>query len=153
MKKLLIIDHAPSTNTQKMRDAVLTGVAKQNLENLHFRYLSPLQAQPQDVLECDAIILGTTENLGYMSGALKDFFDRIYYPCLESKQGLPFSYYIRAGHDGTGSHLAIQKICNGLKWKQIQPEVICRGSWRDDFLDDCINLGENIACGLDFGIY
>ncbi|NQZ31542.1 MAG: flavodoxin family protein [Oceanospirillaceae bacterium] len=153
MKKLLVIAHAPSDNTIKLRDAILAGITKQPLENIHYQCLPPLQATPEDVLSCDAIILGTTENLGYMSGALKDFFDRIYYPCLERKQGLPFSYYIRAGHDGTGTNLAIQNICNGLKWKQIQPEVICRGSWRDDFLDDCTNLGENIACGLDFGIY
>ena len=153
MKKLLVVAHAPSYNTRNMLEALVAGVNKQPLENIQCQWLSPFDADPEDVLNCDAIILGTTENLGYMSGALKDFFDRIYYPCLETKQGLPFSYYIRAGHDGTGTNIAIKNICNGLKWKQIQPELICRGPWQEIFLDNYSNLGENIACGLDFGIY
>jgi len=153
MKKILIVAHAPSPNTQLMLCSLLAGIDKNDLPNISYQHINPLQAQPSDVLACDAIILGTTENLGYMSGALKDFFDRIYYPCLETKQGLPFCYYIRAGHDGTGTKIAIDNICNGLKWKKIQPEIICRGEWRDAFLDECRNIGENIACGLDFGIY
>lgn len=153
MKQLLIVAHAPSPNTHKLADQVLQGALGAKLENTQVRWVTPLKATAEDVLSCDAIILGTTENLGYMSGALKDFFDRIYYPCLEEKQGLPFSYYIRARHDGTGTQRAIQGICNGLKWKQIQPEVICKGEWQNDFLTKCNNLGENIACGLDFGIY
>jgi multimeric flavodoxin WrbA len=153
MKNLLIVAHAPSPNTQKMAEQIVAGGNKHQLDNLKIIWIPPLQATATDVLNCDAIILGTTENLGYMSGALKDFFDRIYYPCLEKKQGLPFSYYIRAGHDGTGTNIAIQSICKGLKWKQVQPEIICRGQWHENFLVECNNLGENIACGLDFGIY
>lgn len=153
MKTLLIVAHAPSENTRKLVEATLAGAQQEPSDNLQVSWVPPLQASAQDVLNCDAIILGTTENLGYISGALKDFFDRIYYPCLEQKQGLPFSFYIRAGHDGTGSQRAIQSICNGLKWKQVQPEVICRGQWQDNFVTNCKNLGESIACGLDFGIY
>lgn len=153
MKQLLIVAHAPSANTLELAEQVLQGALSAQLENTQTRWITPFQATVEDVLGCDAIILGTTENLGYMSGALKDFFDRIYYPCLEQKQGLPFSYFIRAGHDGTGTQRAIQSICNGLKWKQVQPEVLCRGEWQDDFLTNCNNLGESIACGLDFGIY
>lgn len=153
MKQLLIVAHAPSPNTTLMAEQVLQGALDAQLENTKVNWIPPLQATAGDVLNCDGIILGTTENLGYMSGALKDFFDRIYYPCLEQKQGLPFSYYIRAGHDGTGTHRAIQSICKGLKWKQVQPEVICKGEWNTEFLSKCNNLGESVACGLDFGIY
>uniref|UniRef100_UPI003569BB32 flavodoxin family protein n=1 Tax=Neptunomonas sp. TaxID=1971898 RepID=UPI003569BB32 len=100
MKTLLIVAHAPSENTRLMAEAVLKGAQHPDIEQVHARWVPPLEATPEDVLACDAIIMGTTENLAYMSGALKDFFDRCYYPCLEAKQGLPCALYVRAGNDG-----------------------------------------------------
>lgn len=73
-KKLLVVAHAPSANTLKLRDAIEQGAKHPDIENVDVTVLPPLEAGPDDVLACDAIILGTTENLGYMSGALKDFF-------------------------------------------------------------------------------
>lgn len=72
-KQLLIIAHAPSANTQQLRDAAFRGASHSDLEQVHCVVKAPLEAGPEDVLACDAILLGTTENLGYMSGALKDF--------------------------------------------------------------------------------
>src|SRR5690606_16866731 len=107
-KQLLVVAHAPSPNTQPLVDAVLAGARNPDVAGVAVRHLPPLQAGAEDVLAADAVILGTTENLGYMSGALKDFFDRIYYPCLEKTQGLPYALYIRAGHDGTGTRRAVE---------------------------------------------
>ncbi|MBW7472524.1 flavodoxin family protein [Marinobacter sp. F4218] len=151
-KKLLIVAHAPSPNTLKLREAVEKGARHADIENVEVTVLAPLDAGPEDVLACDAIILGTTENLGYMSGALKDFFDRSYYPCLERTQGLPFAYYIRAGHDGTGTHRAIESIATGLRWKRIQEPLICRGEYREEFSEQCQELGLYVAASLDAGL-
>src|SRR5215471_16570941 len=96
-KRLLLVAHAPSPNTAALRDAVIRGATSPDVSGIEFRFVAPLEARADDVLAAQAIILGTPENLGYMSGALKDFFDRIYYPCLELTQGMPYALYMRAG--------------------------------------------------------
>ncbi|RED44215.1 flavodoxin family protein [Aestuariispira insulae] len=151
-KTLLIVAHVPSTNTKALCDAVVQGAAHPDIENVSVVCKTPFEAGPEDVLAADAVILGTTENLGYMSGALKDFFDRTYYPVLEEKQGLAFALYIRAGHDGTGTRRAVESITTGLRWKAVCDPLVCRGEWADEFLDQCEELGMLVAVGLDAGI-
>ena len=152
-KQLLIVAHVPSSNTQSLLDAVVRGATHEDINGVAVRHLRPLEAGPEDVLSADGIILGTTENLGYMSGAMKDFFDRSYYPCLEKTQGLPYALYIRAGMDGTGTRIAIEKITTGLRWRAVQETLTCRGKWQDQFIDQCEELGMTIAAGLEAGIY
>lgn len=152
-KCLLVVAHAPSDNTRKLVDAVLRGAASPDIENVLPRWVAPLQASPDDVLQADAIILGTTENLGYMSGALKDFFDRCYYPVLEEKQGLPCALYIRAGMDGTGTRRAVESIVTGLRWNWARDPLVLRGEWQTRFVEDAEELGLYMAAGLDSGIF
>ncbi|WP_426416747.1 flavodoxin family protein [Aestuariirhabdus sp. LZHN29] len=150
-KQLLIVAHTPSPNTLSLAQAVRIG-AESEAPSVRVTLIPPLQATCEDVLAADAIILGTTENLGYMSGALKDFFDRIYYPCLELKQGLPYALYIRAGHDGTGTRRAVETITTGLRWRAVQEPLVCRGEFDPQFLEQCRELGMAMAVGLDTGI-
>ena len=152
-KKLLLIAHAPSDNTKRLRDAVVAGARSDDSLAVEVVALSPFDAGPDDVLSAGAIVLGTTENLGYMSGALKDFFDRCYYPCLEETQGLPYALYIRAGHDGTGTRRGVETIVTGLRWRAVQEPLICRGDWQEDFVAQCHDLGAAMAYGLDAGIF
>src|SRR5205085_10498943 len=126
-KRLLIVAHAPSENTLSLRDAVERGALSET--DVDVRVVAPLQSGPDDVLAAQAVILGTTENLGYMSGALKDFFDRSYNPLLERTQVLPSAAYIRAGSDGTGTRLGIETILTGLRWRLVQESLTCLGPW------------------------
>ncbi len=151
-KHLLIVAHNPSANTQKLVDASLRGARHEDIAGVEVKHIPPLQAGPADVLWADAIILGTTENFGYMSGALKDFFDRIYYPCLEQTEAMPYAAYIRAGLDGTGTRIAIGKITAGLKWKAVQEPMILHGEYRSQFEDQCEELGMLMAASLESGI-
>lgn len=151
-RHLLIVAHAPSPNTRLLVEALLRGARHPDISNITVTWKPPLEAGPDDVLGADAIILGTTENLGYMSGALKDFFDRTYYPVLEQKQGLPCAILIRAGHDGTGTRRALESILTGLRWKLVQEPLVCRGEWQDDFLEQAETLGMTMAAGLEAGI-
>ena len=153
MSALLVVAHAPSPNTRRLLDAVLRGAAHPDIDTVSARWIAPLEAQADDVLAADGIILGTPENLGYMSGALKDFFDRIYYPCLEHTQGLPYALYIRAGRDGTGTRRAVESIATGLRWKAVCDPLICRGDYDDAFQDQCETLGLTLAAGLDAGVF
>jgi len=151
-KTLLLVAHCPSPNTQKLKEALLQGAQEAETTDTQIRYLPPLETQPEDVLAADAIILGTTENLGYMSGALKDFFDRCYYPVLEEKQGLPCAAFIRAGKDGTGTDRALKSIITGLRWRWVQEPMILHGEYQTGFEDQCRELGAVMAAALDEGI-
>jgi multimeric flavodoxin WrbA len=151
--RVLFVSHCPSENTAELRDAALGGIKSLNLANVDVVSKSPLEANADDVATCDGIIIGTTENFGYMAGLVKDFFERIYYPCLESKQGLPFALYIRAGEDGRGTRASIEKIATGLRWKYIAEALILRGSYQPQFKDEVAELAMTMAAGLDSNVF
>ena len=151
-KQLLIVANTPSANTKALADAAVRGAQHPDIESIDTRFLDPLVAGVEDVLNADGILLGTTENFGYMSGALKDFFDRIYYPVLEKKQGLPYALYVRAGLDGTGTLIAVDRIITGLRWKAIQEPVLCHGEYQPGFIQQIEDLGTLMSASLDAGI-
>ena len=153
MKRLLIVAHSPSVNTRVLSEAVQRGAEHEDIESVTCIVKTPFDAGPTDILDCDGIVLGTTENLGTMSGALKDFFDRSYYGVLEEKQGLPCALYIRAGHDGTGTRRAVESIVTGLRWRWVQDPLIFRGKWQEAFISQAEELGMTLAAGLDNGLF
>ncbi|BBI75088.2 hypothetical protein HAALTHF_43940n [Vreelandella aquamarina] len=153
MKRLLIVAHSPSINTRVLSEAVQRGAEHEDIESVTCIVKTPFDAGPTDILDCDGIVLGTTENLGTMSGALKDFFDRSYYGVLEEKQGLPCALYIRAGHDGTGTRRAVESIVTGLRWRWVQDPLIFRGEWQEAFISQAEELGMTLAAGLDNGLF
>ncbi|MEQ8185323.1 flavodoxin family protein [Marinobacter salarius] len=151
-KMLLIVAHTPSENTKRMLEALIKGATDPDIDNVEVRCLRPLETEPDDINSADAIVIGTTENLGYMAGLIKDVFDRCFYGCLEKTEGLPFAFYVRAGRDGTGTRKAIESITTGLKWRLVQEPLICRGEFQEEFIDQCEELGLSMAASLEAGI-
>lgn len=152
-KHLLIVCNTPSENTSTLALAAKQGASDDAIENTRITLKTPLEANSEDVLNCDALLLGTTENFGYMSGQLKDFFERIYYPCLEKTQGKPYALYIKAGNDGQGTKIAVEKIVTGLRWKAVQPALILQGEYQTEFEDQVRELGMLMAAGLDNDVF
>lgn len=155
IKNLLIVSHSPSENTQLLSQHMLEAAIQVNSdyqEPIGISLIAALDTTPQDVLNANAIILMTPENLGYMSGGMKDFFDRIYYPCLEEMQGLPICALIRAGQDGTGTKRALESITTGLKWRWVQEPLICRGKWDTGFIRQAQELAQAMTIALHEGI-
>jgi len=152
-KHLLIVFHSQSGTTERMAEAVIRGARHEDIEGVTVRVRDALEADADDVLWSDALILGTPENFGYMSGALKYFLDRVYYPCLEKVEGKPYALFVRAGNDGTGAVTSVQRIVAGLALKEIQPPLVIAGEFDEDRLSECEELGMTVAAGLEAGVF
>jgi multimeric flavodoxin WrbA len=156
MKKLLIVYHSRTGGTQQMAEAAAEA-ARGEIETVLKRADA---AEPEDLLAADGYIFAAPENLATLSGLMKEFFDRTYYPVLGRIEGRPYAQMICAGSDGEGAARQLARIANGWRLKQVQPHlIICtkaqssaeilapkRISPRD--LARCAELGAALAAGL-----
>ncbi|WP_431878662.1 flavodoxin family protein [Amycolatopsis sacchari] len=148
MPTLLIVHHTPSPNVQAMFEAVVAGATTDELEGVSVVRKPALAATVPDVLAADGFLLGTPANLGYMSGALKHFFDTVYYPCLDATRGRPFGYYVHGGSDVAGTVRGIEAITTGLGWQQVAAAVTVTGEPGKGDLEACWELGATVAAHL-----
>lgn len=151
MAKILIVYHSQTGKTQKMAQAVAEGA--KSIEGVEVMLKKAADATAEDLLTADGLAIGTPENFGYMSGMVKDFFDRTYYSTYEKVLRKPFAVFISAGNDGTGALRAIERIALGYKFKTVFQPVIAKGEITKDILAQCVELGATIAGGCQMGIY
>ncbi len=151
MKRLLIVYHSKTGNTAALAQACLSGASDPALDPVEIRFKTAREADAEDLLWADGLALGTPENFGYMSGALKDFFDRTFYEVEGMLSPLPYVLFIAAGNDGRGAVSAIERIANGYPLVQVQPPVIQREG--EDRADACRELGATLAAGLTLGMF
>ncbi|MGF1595909.1 MAG: flavodoxin family protein [Acidimicrobiales bacterium] len=128
--------------------AVLDGAGADGLDDVDVVARPALESTADDVLGADGYVLGTPANLGYMSGALKHFFDTIYEPCLDRTAGRPYGLYLHGRTDTDGARLAVEKITTGLGWRLAQAPVSSLGPVDDNARSRCWELGAAIAAGL-----
>jgi len=152
-KHLLLVYHTKTGNTGKLAAAVQRGMSHPEITDVEVRILKANQAGPDDLLWADGLLLGTPENFGYMSGAMKDFMDRTYYEVEGKMQPLPYALFISCGNDGRGAASAISRIVGGYPFVEVQKPVIARGEVLPEHLAACEELGLALAAGLSAGIY
>ncbi len=146
MPRLLVVHHTPSPSLQAVLEAVREGVAM--VEEVEPDVRPALSAGAADLLAADGVLLGTPANIGYMSGALKHFFDTVYYPCHDATVGLPYGVYVHGGDDTAGALAAIAKITAALRWKQVAAPLSLTGPPSAADLEACRELAATVAVSL-----
>lgn len=152
-KHLLIVYHSQSGTTTRMADAVIRGARHDDVAGVTLRVRTALEADADDLLWADGFILGTPENFGYMSGAMKYFLDRIYYACEGKLNGRPWALFVRAGNDGSGAIASVRRILKGLAVREVQEPLLIAGEFDEARLAACEELGLTMAAGLEAGVF
>jgi NAD(P)H-dependent FMN reductase len=147
-KILLVVHHTVSPATHALHLAAMEGALDPLIEGVEVMVRPALRAGAVDVLEADGYLLGSPVNLGYLSGALKHFFDQIYYPCLDATRRRPFGVYLHANNDPTGALRALDAITTGLGWRAAQAPLVVTGDPTTADLDAARELGGALAAGL-----
>lgn len=150
-KNILVIYHSQGGNMESMAHRFAKGVAEE--KNVAAVLKKAEDAEVDDLLNCDAIAIGSPEYFGTMAGMIKDFFDRTYEAAREETIGLPFIIFVCAGNDGRGAVRQIERIAAGYKWKKVQEHMRVVGSATEQDLNDLEELGQTLAAGVDFGIF
>ncbi|HOA86632.1 MAG: NAD(P)H-dependent oxidoreductase [Microbacteriaceae bacterium] len=148
MPRLLVVHHSPTATVRSIADAVLDGARTASDEGVEVVERHALEATIADVLAADGFILGTTANFGYISGALKHFFDTTYDATRESTARKPFSYWIHGGYDTTGAERAMTSITTGYGMRLAAPPLILVGATSAEHLEAATELGGTVAWSL-----
>ncbi len=148
MATLLIVHHTPSPTCQSLLEAVVDGARTDAIGDVDVQVRAALTCPEVDALQADGYLLGTPANLGYMSGALKHFFDRIYYPCLEETQRRPYGAYVHGNSDTAGAIRAIETATTGLSWTGVAELLEVVGEPDRATLDAAWELGATVAASI-----
>jgi multimeric flavodoxin WrbA len=152
MARLLIVHHTPSPAVHALLEVVRSGAGDPSIGPIEVVVKAALHATAADVLAADGYVLGTPANLGSMSGALKHFFDTIYYPCLEDTPGRPWALFVHGNDDTAGAIRDVERIVTGLRWNLAQPVLSVTGHPSRADLDAAWELGAATAALVAEGL-
>jgi len=146
--KLLIVHHTPSPSLRAMLEAAMAGLKHEGLEDVEVVVRPALTCSPVEALEADGFLLGTPANLGYMSGALKHFFDQVYYVGLDATRGRPYGLWVHGGNDGTGAVRSVDTFAQALQWRQVADPVVVIGEPTKPDREALAELAATVAVSL-----
>ena len=153
MKQVLFIAHAPSANLVKLRNGIVDACQSGVAENTRVVCMSPFEVTSDTLLSAHGVIILTPENFGYMSGALKDCFDRCYIDWLDKTQGLPYLLVVRAGTDGSGTVQSVQSVLTGLRWRAVNDAIVLQGEFDPSFVAGAAEYAQALVAGVYTGIF
>ncbi|WP_232663908.1 flavodoxin family protein [Pseudonocardia sp. TRM90224] len=145
MARLLIVHHTPSPATADLLDAVVRGAGDPAIEGVEVVRRAALAATASDLLEADAVVIGTPANIGYMAGAVKHFFDTVFYVCGDDTSGLPYGFYVHGNLDTAGAVKAVETIAGGMGWRLAAAPVTIIGAPDAAAREACYELGATLA--------
>ncbi|MGYP003397876136 len=148
MPRLLIVHHSPTPSIRSIADAVIEGARSAAEDGVEIVVREALDATIEDVLAADGYLLGTPANFGYISGALKHFFDTTYDDTHQATARRPFSYWIHGRFDTTGAERAMQSITTGYKFKLAHEPLVFTGDVSEEHLGAAAELGATVAWTL-----
>lgn len=145
MSIVLVVHHSPTPRVAEIAAAVLRGARTAESEGVEIIERGALDASTSDLLDAAAVIFGTTANFGYLSGALKHFFDTTFNESHAQTKGRPFSYWIHGSHDTTGAERAMQSITTGYGFRLAAEPVVFTGDVDADRVQQAEEMGASIA--------
>ncbi|AWB91787.1 flavodoxin family protein [Aeromicrobium chenweiae] len=148
MARLLIVHHSPTPNLAAILDSVVAGATHEDIEGVEVLVRQALLATVEDVLSADGYIIGTSANIGYISGAVKHFFDQTFDQASQDPRKTPFSYYVHGRSDTSGAERAMESISTGLGWVKVSEPVCFLGEPTPDHLAAVSQLGSTVAATL-----
>ncbi len=159
MVRLLIVHHSPTPNLLQLLDAVVAGATDESIDGVDVVARPALEATSQDVLDADGLVLLTSANFGYMSGALKHFFDTIFLSAGGSLADdgsagtgqagrKPYGLLVHGRYDTTGAVRSVQSIVQALGWQQAAEVVEILGDVDQGALEAATELGGTLAALL-----
>jgi NAD(P)H-dependent FMN reductase len=151
--RLLVVHHTPSPATQELLEAALAGARHPDANDgsVDIVVRPALTAAAVEALEADGYLLATPANIGYISGAMKHFFDTIYYPCLEATRGRPYAAWVHGNLDSTGAVRALETITTGLGWSPVAPIATIAGMPDKSARNAVHDLAATMAATLSAG--
>ncbi len=151
MKKLLIVYHSQSGSSARLARAAWRGAGLEAI--VRTKVMRVWDAATEDLASADGLLLIAAENSGYLSGGMKDFLDRTYYPAIDCGLVCPYALIISAGNDGRGAQQQAQRILSGYPFPPVAEPLIFRGEVTEEYLQKSEELGQAFAAGLEMGIY
>jgi hypothetical protein len=158
VSRLVVVFQSRSGGTRRLVDAAERGALlaigqAAETPGIELEVRHAFDATPNDIIGASAVLIATPANFGYMSGAMKDFFERIYHPCLEVTAAMPYAMIVKGDTDVDGAAASVERIATGMRWREVLPRLCVVGEVTEEHLEAAHELGATLAAGLDAGIY